>query len=78
MSDNNGLPRPVDPQQEAVLYDDVLEYWRDLTLSLHSQLSVEKAKLRNRDREIEVLKAQLQDNNKKAMERGHSVGTPKE
>jgi hypothetical protein len=56
MSTPNGLPPLPSPQQEAVLYEEVLEYWQNLVMELHGKLSMAEARLRNRDREIQTLK----------------------
>lgn len=52
-------PNGQQPEGEPVNYADVLEYWRELVLDLHSRLSVSAAKLRNREREIASLQVEL-------------------
>lgn len=58
MTNPNGLNAPPQ-QQESVDYADVLEYWRNQVLDLHSRLAVAAAQVRNRDKEISALRDRL-------------------
>lgn len=58
MSQPNGLPSP-EPQQEAVPYEMVIDYWQRLAMDLHSKLSVSEARMRTRDAVIEQLRSRM-------------------
>lgn len=55
--------QPQQQQGEPVDFAEVLEYWRDQTMDLHSRLAISNAMIKNRDREISDLRKQLEKAN---------------
>lgn len=64
---NNGQPPSKPPPQqpggaeqgEPVSYEDVIDYYRELTNNLHAQLAVARGQIANRDRVISQLQQQV-------------------
>lgn len=53
------MSSPNGQQGEPVAYEDVLSYWREQVIDLHSRLSMSAALLKNREREIAELRGQI-------------------